>query len=242
MLKARVVEVFLSIQGEGLLLGTPMIFARFGGCNLRCLWCDEPDALALSSGKEAALDEVIGQIGEQGNADGPRWVSLTGGEPLMQAAFLEKLCPALKGKDFKILLETAGVLGPALKKVAPWVDLISMDIKLDSALDPSWKPNFNGHGQDIFDRHAKFLEIAPQKTYVKIVVTDQSQEWEILDVLRLLKKFPGVPLIVFQPVTPTNGIKPPSQERLKDFMALAWEQLPQVVRLMPQYHPVWKLA
>ena len=48
---ARVVEVFSSIQGEGVCLGHRQIFVRLGGCNLHCDYCDEPDTIPIPSGE-----------------------------------------------------------------------------------------------------------------------------------------------------------------------------------------------
>ena len=50
-MKARIMEVFSSLQGEGVRLGERQIFVRFGGCNLQCDYCDEPDTIPIGSGK-----------------------------------------------------------------------------------------------------------------------------------------------------------------------------------------------
>ena len=44
-------ETFVSIQGEGDLIGAPALFIRLDGCPLRCSWCDTPYALAGDSGR-----------------------------------------------------------------------------------------------------------------------------------------------------------------------------------------------
>ena len=44
----RLVEVFSSIQGEGMLVGHRQVFVRTYGCNLRCTYCDSPETLKES--------------------------------------------------------------------------------------------------------------------------------------------------------------------------------------------------
>jgi len=48
-----------TIQGEGLLAGTPVILIRLQGCNLRCPWCDQPEALEGAEGEEVDLEELV---------------------------------------------------------------------------------------------------------------------------------------------------------------------------------------
>lgn len=55
----RVHEIFRSIQGEGMLTGTPMTFVRLYGCNLSCPWCDTPQ----EDYQELAIPEIVAQEG-----------------------------------------------------------------------------------------------------------------------------------------------------------------------------------
>ena len=73
-------EQFVSLQGEGLLVGVPSTFIRVSGCNLRCAWCDSPTTSWSPKGTPTSLDAI-----EAFCADGPRHVVLTGGEPLLFA-------------------------------------------------------------------------------------------------------------------------------------------------------------
>src|ERR1044071_3740577 len=76
----RINEIFLSVQGEGVHAGERTVFVRFYGCPLRCVWCDQPEALAHTGvGRFTTLsaDEVRDQV--LGYPD-VRRVCLTGGE------------------------------------------------------------------------------------------------------------------------------------------------------------------
>ncbi|HLN46989.1 MAG TPA: 7-carboxy-7-deazaguanine synthase QueE, partial [Magnetospirillaceae bacterium] len=54
----RVNETFLSVQGEGSMIGTPSLFIRLDGCPLRCAWCDTPYALEGNAGIETSVDAL----------------------------------------------------------------------------------------------------------------------------------------------------------------------------------------
>src|SRR6266498_4505304 len=81
----RLVEVYTSIQGEGVNVGKPTQFVRFGGCNLRCEgWaCDTPFAIYPKeyrhTWEKLEPQEVYDRI-----ASWPKHVCLTGGEPHLQ--------------------------------------------------------------------------------------------------------------------------------------------------------------
>jgi len=94
-------EIYRSIQGESSFAGLPCTFIRLTGCNLRCSWCDTPQAFQGGTrlSREAVLDQAL--------ALGTQLVELTGGEPLLQPQsrpLMKDLCEA--GKT--VLLETSG--------------------------------------------------------------------------------------------------------------------------------------
>lgn len=81
----RVNEVFYSIQGEGVFTGTPAIFIRLAGCNLKCPFCDtkhEPYDVY----SERDLAAMVAQYPAE-------HVVITGGEPTLQltASFIDML-------------------------------------------------------------------------------------------------------------------------------------------------------
>lgn len=101
MAELRLRELYRSIQGESSYAGRPCTFIRTAGCDIRCRWCDEPQA--FSGGERVALDEVLERV----DALGVPLVEITGGEPLLQEAVPE-LVRALLERGYQVLVETGG--------------------------------------------------------------------------------------------------------------------------------------
>jgi 7-carboxy-7-deazaguanine synthase len=94
-------EIYRSLQGESTFAGLPCAFVRLSACNLRCRWCDTPEA--FTGGTRIGVGDVVARA----LALGTPLVEVTGGEPLLQAAvhpLLTAFCDA--GKT--VLLETSG--------------------------------------------------------------------------------------------------------------------------------------
>ncbi len=94
-------EIYRSIQGESSFAGLPCTFVRLTGCNLRCRWCDTPQA--FYGGKRMSRDEVL----EAALAMPTPLVELTGGEPLLQPGALPLLA-TLCDRGKTVLVETSG--------------------------------------------------------------------------------------------------------------------------------------
>ena len=71
-------EIFHSIQGESTHTGRPCVFVRLTACDLRCSWCDTPDA--FHEGRKMSIDQVVADVA----AFECPVVEITGGEPLLQ--------------------------------------------------------------------------------------------------------------------------------------------------------------
>ena len=114
----RVNEIFLSLQGEGFWTGTPMVFLRFSGCNLRCPFCDTDH----SGYREMSAEEIVTEILQTGGDC--RRVCVTGGEPSLQLD--EALVEALHHAGFQVHVETNGT------RVLPGgVDWVTLSPKTD---------------------------------------------------------------------------------------------------------------
>lgn len=104
-----VVEVFKSIEGEGKRAGVPCVFVRFAGCNLRCSYCDTTYAQKQSDAqlKGVSPDTVLNLIKKE--SAGCKYVTLTGGEPLLQQfEEMKELLIILAKAGYEVNIETNG--------------------------------------------------------------------------------------------------------------------------------------
>jgi len=116
----KISEIFYSVQGEGMLAGTPSVFVRTSGCNLRCTWCDTPYTSWAPEGTTMGPARVVEEVRRHPSAH----VVVTGGEPMIQKEIVE-LTHQLRDAGLRITIETAGtVLAPVL------CDLMSISPKL----------------------------------------------------------------------------------------------------------------
>lgn len=237
----HVMEIFSAIQGEGPWVGIRQIFLRLYRCNLHCVWCDTPESFELTG--PCQVEDPPGnrtftqfenpitvqhslQLLEPFLKLPHHSISLTGGEPLLQKDFLIELLPMLKKKSEKIFLETGGSLPELLEPLLPYLDFISMDIKLPSS----------AHERQLWDKHEAFLKLAASKeTYVKIVVTDDTLESDIEKALTLVHEIAPDVQAILQPVTAFNGSKPPTETQLLTWHNQALKIL-DTVRVIPQVH------
>lgn len=235
---ARIIELFSSLQGEGLYVGQPHLFVRFWDCNLKCHYCDTDYRGPYT---ETTLSQLEGQVAQLLAAEGPHEaVSLTGGEPLLWWQFLAGFLPWLKTMGQRTYLETNGTLPKALAEVLAWVDVIAMDVKPPSATAD----------RAVWEEHAAFLSAAlravtPGDLFVKIVVTPQTTDEEMMQAAALIAEADRRIPLVLQPVTPQNRDASHSvllsaalaPEQLRRWLRQTRTRLDDV-RVIPQIHPV----
>ncbi len=105
----QVSELFLSVQGEGRLTGTPMYFIRAQGCAVKCPIrevCDQPESLPFKAGTTYTPAELATRAFTAVGSEG--WVCLTGGEPLEQRDFAQ-VVEACRAHGLRVNLQTSGL-------------------------------------------------------------------------------------------------------------------------------------
>ncbi len=123
----RVVEKFVSINGEGLRSGELAVFIRFANCNLRCSYCDTKYSFINPIYTEESIDELVKYV----KSTGVKNVTLTGGEPLIQNE-IKELMIELSNIGNRIEIETNGSIN-----IAPYLNIPNVTFTLDYKLKGS---------------------------------------------------------------------------------------------------------
>jgi 7-carboxy-7-deazaguanine synthase len=181
----RITEIFYSLQGETKTVGLPTVFVRLTGCPLRCTYCDT--AYAFSGGVIQPIQSILAQVGSYK----PRFVTVTGGEPLAQPnckTLLNQLCEL----GYDVSLETGGAM--AINDIDERVSVV-LDLKT---------PASNESHRNLYEN----IELLAQKDQVKFVICNRDDyQWARfkIDEYRLAEK---VGEILFSPsfgeISPTD--------------------------------------
>jgi 7-carboxy-7-deazaguanine synthase len=188
----RITEIFYSIQGESSFIGTPCVFIRTTGCNLRCVWCDT--AYSFYGGEEMSLDDIIKKV----ESYGCKLVEITGGEPMLQKEIYE-LCGRLLAANHTVLIETGGSL-----------DLSQLDPRVVKIVDLKCPGSGEAERNDWLN-----LEILQPHDQIKFVIKDRADyEWtlEVIRKHRLDERFH----LLFSPVFGEMELRPLAEWMLAD--------------------------
>ena len=178
-MKAPIIEIFSSFQGEGLLIGERQIFVRFAGCNLNCNYCDTNDSKSKTSGKLMSPDEVTDEINKILTPD-CKTISFTGGEPSLYPEFISEVS---KNFNLNVMLETNGTLPNNIEMIEK-LDVVSLDIKLPEHFDESYDEN-------IFINEIQSLNLLISKSicvYCKVVILPSTKIKSFKEVVEKLSK------------------------------------------------------
>ena len=179
MMKAPIIEIFSSFQGEGLLIGQRQIFVRFAGCNLNCNYCDTGDSKSEKSGVLMTPQEVTDEINKIVTPD-CKAISFTGGEPSLYPEFISEVS---KNFDLDIMLETNGTLPDNIDLIDE-LDVVSLDIKLPEHFDGDFD-------EEIFLNEIKSLNLLISKSinvYCKVVILPSTKIKSFKEVVEKLSE------------------------------------------------------
>ena len=178
-MKAPIIEIFSSFQGEGLLIGERQIFVRFAGCNLNCNYCDTDDSKSERSGTLMTPQEVTEEINRLLTPD-CKTISFTGGEPSLYPDFISEVS---KNFNLNIMLETNGTLPDNIDLIEK-LNMVSLDIKLPEHFDG----DFN---QEIFLNEIKSVNLLMAKSinvYCKVVILPSTKIKSFKEVVEKLSE------------------------------------------------------
>ena len=153
--RLKITEIFYSLQGEADTVGFPTVFVRLTGCPLRCQFCDT--AYAFTGGEWRSVEQVLATVA----GFSPRFVCVTGGEPLAQKNCLP-LLTRLCDEDYRVSLETSGAM--------PLGDVDSRVIRVVDVKTP-------GSGEERRNRYDDLTLLRPEEQ-IKFVICDRADyEW-----------------------------------------------------------------
>lgn len=220
----QIVEIFKSIQGEGILIGMPMVFIRLWGCNMQCIWCDttyswSPEFKEITKRTSNSPKELVNYLIKA--YPEVTWFNFTGGEPtlweeeILQSTILlhsysKKVCIQTNGKEWKEELFTS-------------LDKVCMDIKC---------PN-SGEKSDL----ESIKRLRNQDELKFVVESDIDLEFT----KKVIKDYPSKAHIIIQPVLLKDDLFEQYYERIRwlihEFEPYGFENL----RILPQMHQLlWR--
>jgi 7-carboxy-7-deazaguanine synthase len=229
---------------------------RFGGCPLRCSYCDTPRSwkgrregeLHLQSSSEtfanpldcAALELLLQRLAQAHGAKLADLVlAVTGGEPLEQLEFLRAWLPQAPAP---VLLETAGIRSEALAAVLPWLRFVSLDAKDPVDLRSGAELNeFAACLAETAKEAAARPASQPLDFWTKFIVTENTTSaWLQSQLAAVAAQVPGG-RVYLQPVTPRAAAPLPPHPDILLQQVLLSAPLGLDLRVLPQIHPLLEI-
>lgn len=155
MAQCRITEIFYSLQGETRTVGLPTVFVRLTGCPLRCGYCDT--AYAFHGGEKMEVSDIVAEVA----AYQPRYVTVTGGEPLAQQT-CHQLLTALCDLGVEVSLETSGAM-----------DIAGVDPRVVCVMDLKTP----GSGEESKNRYSNIEQLKSTDQVKFVICNRQDYDW-----------------------------------------------------------------
>ena len=219
-------ESFGTVDGPGIRF---VVFMQ--GCPLRCLYCHNPDSWDSKQRGQYQLspEELLAEVMRYKNFIARGGVTVTGGEPLMQAEFVKEFFLHCREAGIHTALDTSGaIFTPAVRETLDVTDLVLLDIK---SIDPIQHKALTGAKQDNTLRCLDYLEEQQIPVWIRHVLVpgwtdDDGLLQRLADFLRPYKCIEKVELLPYHTMGtrkyeqmgmdyPLKDTPPLSAERLK---------------------------
>ncbi len=195
------IESFGTVDGPGIRL---VVFTQ--GCPMRCKYCHNPDTWPREGGQAVSVDEILAKYQKNKSFYKNGGITVTGGEPLWQIAFVTELFAAAKAQGIHTCLDTSGVtfragdaaLLPQFDALLAVTDLLMLDIK---HIDSAAHQDLCGHGNANILQFAQYADAKAVPMLIRHVIvpsiTDDAKEQyalgRFLGTLRHIKSFDALP-------------------------------------------------
>ncbi len=157
------IETFGAVDGPGVRF---VVFMQ--GCPMRCAYCHNPDSWDVKGGKEVTVSEMISTITQYKSFIKSGGVTISGGEPLLQHQFVERLLAEIRRLGLHSAIDTSGCVPlSACKGAVDAADLLLLDIK---AIDTQTAKELTGTGNENPLAMLRYCEESDKPVWVRHVL------------------------------------------------------------------------
>ncbi|MBQ7410242.1 MAG: pyruvate formate lyase-activating protein [Clostridia bacterium] len=195
--KIHSIETFGTVDGPGIRF---VIFMQ--GCTLKCKYCHNRDTWNVKAGNPTSVPELVKEILKYksyiDNSDGG--VTVSGGEPLLQAEFVTELFKELKNLGIHTALDTSGALpiSDQIKELLKYTDLVLLDIK---HINPEKCVNLTGFTNKNTLEFAKYLSNINLPVWIRQVLVPgyTDDKFDLLDLKKFIENLSNVEKVELLP-------------------------------------------
>lgn len=195
--KIHSIETFGTVDGPGIRF---VIFMQ--GCTLKCKYCHNRDTWNVKAGNPTSVSELVKEILKYksyiDNSDGG--VTVSGGEPLLQAEFVTELFKELKNLGIHTALDTSGALpiSDQIKELLKYTDLVLLDIK---HINPEKCVNLTGFTNKNTLEFAKYLSNINLPVWIRQVLVPgyTDDKFDLLDLKKFIENLSNVEKVELLP-------------------------------------------